>query len=519
MPASDPASNLEPLTANPLVSLVGAGPGDPGLITVAGAARIAEADVIIYDRLANPALLAHARSDSVLIDAGKRPDRHTLTQDEINALLVEHGRAGKRVVRLKGGDPFVFGRGGEEAQALAAAGIPFEVIPGVTSAVAAPAYAGIPVTHRGIASSFAVVTGHEDPGKGQSTIDWAGLATGVDTLIFLMGVERLDEIARRLVEYGRPATTPAAIVEWGTFPRQRTVTSTLERIAADAAAAGIAAPAITIVGEVARLRDGISWFETRPLHGKRVLVTRTRQQASELSRLLIARGAEPVELPALEIVERVDVNALAATIRLLRTSAYGWVIFTSANAVDIFLRHLQEGGADARAFGRARIAAIGSGTAAALARHDLHADLVPEHYVAEDLAAALQARPLRGVRVLAPRAEGARQILVDALARRGAVVDEPTLYYAAVPQAPDAEGLRRLRGGEIDLATFASSSAVNNLVAMLDGDVAPLRNVTIAAIGPITAQSLRDAGLVVDIIPEKHTVGALVDAIVRSVGH
>ncbi|HYM14663.1 MAG TPA: uroporphyrinogen-III C-methyltransferase, partial [Dehalococcoidia bacterium] len=478
-----------------LVSLVGAGPGDPELITVGGAARLAEADVVIYDRLANPALLSHARPGAELIDAGKLPDRHTLTQDEINALLVEHGRAGKRVVRLKGGDPFVFGRGGEEAEALVAAGVPFEILPGVTSAIAAPAYAGIPVTHRALASSFAVITGHEHPAKDGSSIDWEHLARGVDTLIFLMGTGRLAEIAGQLVAHGRPPATPAAVIEWGTLPRQRTVAGTLATIAADVAAAGIGPPAVTVVGEVAALRDHLRWFDARPLFGKRVLVTRTRRQASELSRALAAQGAEPVELPTIEIVPRVDASALAAAIEALRTSAYQWCVFTSANAVELFAGHLRDAGLDARAFGRARIAAIGPGTADALARAGLRADVVPPTFVAESLLDALSSRVLRGARVLLPRAEGARTVLVDGLAALGARVDELTLYRAGLPREQDAEALRRLRAGEIDIATFASSSSVRNLVEMLGGDVSPLRNVLIAAIGPVTAHAVRDAGL------------------------
>ena len=497
-----------------IVSLVGAGPGDPDLITVGAVARLAEADVIVCDRLANPALLRHARVGAELIYAGKLPDRHTLTQDEINALLIEHGRAGKRVVRLKGGDPFVFGRGGEEAEALVAAGVAFEVIPGVTSAIAAPAYAGIPVTHRGVASSFAVITGHEDPTKDETAIDWAHLANGVDTLIFLMGVGRLDEIARQLITHGRAPSTPAAVIEWGTLPRQCSIGGTLGGIAAAAAAAGIGSPAVTVVGEVVRLRTDLRWFEAKPLLGKRVLVTRTRQQASDLSRLLAAQSAEPVELPALELVERVDERVLAAAIETLRTSGYGWTIFTSANAVDIFMARLHAASLDARAFARTRVAAVGSATAGALARHGIRPDIVPERYVAEGLVEVLATRPMRGTRVLLPRAEGARETLVDALTARGAVVDELILYVAAIPNTPDAEGLRRLRGGQIDIATFASSSAVRNLIAMLDGDVAPLASVRIAAIGPITAQTLRDAGLEPHIMPDEYTIEALVDAIV-----
>jgi uroporphyrinogen III methyltransferase/synthase len=499
------------------VSLVGAGPGDPQLITVGGAARLAEADVVVYDRLANPALLAHARPDALLIYAGKLPDRHTLTQDEINAALVEHGRAGKRVVRLKGGDPFVFGRGGEEAEALIAAGIPFEVVPGVTSAVAAPAYAGIPVTHRALASSFAVITGHEDPAKDTSSIAWAHLALGVDTLVFLMGTARLAEIARRLVENGRPPTTPCAVIEWGTLPRQRTVSGTLATIAADVARAGIEPPAVTVVGEVAALRADLRWFDKLPLFGKRVLVTRTRQQASELCRALAAHGAEPIELPTIEIVPRVDERALADAIEGLRTSAYNWTIFTSANAVELFLAHLRHAGLDARGFGRSRLAAIGPGTAAALSRSGLSVDLVPQEFVAESLLEALSARVMRGARVLLPRAEGAREVIVDGLQSLGARVDELTLYRAEVPRDPDAEGLRRLRAGDVDIATFASSSSVRNLVEMLDGDVAPLRGILIAAIGPVTAQAVRDAALEPAVLASEYTIEGLVASLVSHV--
>jgi uroporphyrinogen III methyltransferase/synthase len=499
------------------VSLVGAGPGDPDLITVGGAARLAAADVVVYDRLANPRLLALARPDAELIYVGKLPDRHTLLQHEINELLVERARAGQRVVRLKGGDPFVFGRGGEEAEALVAAGLPFEVLPGVTSAVAAPAYAGIPISHRGVASSFAVITGHEDPGKEWSSIDWPRLANGADTLVFLMGTGRLAEIAQRLVEHGRAPDTPTAVVEWGTLARQRTAVGTLASIAEDVRAAGIEPPAVTVVGEVVRLRDTLRWYDTRPLFGKRVLVTRTRHQASELSRALAAAGAEPVELPTIEVVPCADPAELARAIDDLRTSGYNWCVFTSANAVDIFLGHLRDAVLDARAFARARIAAIGPGTAEALERHGLRADVVPERYVAEGLLDALSSRVMRGQRVLLPRAHGAREALVGGLEAMGARVHELKLYESRVPERPDAEGLRMLRDGEIDIATFASSSSVRNLVAMLGGDAAPLRRVRIAAIGPVTAEAVRDAGLTPAVVADEYTIEGLVRALVDTV--
>lgn len=499
------------------VSLVGAGPGDPALFTVGGVARLAQADVVVYDRLANPALLRHARDGAELIYAGKMPDRHTLTQDEINALLIEKAREGKRVVRLKGGDPFVFGRGGEEALALAAAGLPYDVLPGVTSAIAAPAYAGIPVTHRGVATSFAVITaqvGDESP----QGIDWARIANGVDTLVFLMGVAALEEIAGNLIKHGRSPETPAAVVEWGTLPRQRTVGGTLATIAERVHAEGIEAPAVTVVGEVARLRDEIGWFHVGALAGKRILVTRTREQASELSRRLEEHGADVVELPTLEIVETFAEAAVDASIEALRTAAYQWVIFTSPNAISIFMRLLSDRGMDVRAFGRAQVAAIGPGTAAALARVGIIADVVAETYVAEGVLAALDGRALGGARVLLPRAENARDTLIDDLQRRGARVEELTLYRAAIPQDPDAAGLRALRDGEIDIVTFASSSALRNLSEMLGGDVASLQQTRIAAIGPVTADAVREAGLEVAIAAREYTIEGLVAAIVEDAG-
>jgi uroporphyrinogen III methyltransferase/synthase len=507
-----------------VVSLVGAGPGDPQLITVGAVARLAEADVVVYDRLANPALLRHAREGAELIYAGKTPERHTMSQDEINALLIAKAREGRRVVRLKGGDPFVFGRGGEEADALAAAGVPFEIIPGVTSAIAAPAYAGIPVTHRGIASSFAVITGHgeaqqtTDSRQQTANVDWPRIANAADTLIFLMGLGALEEIAAQLVEHGRDASTPVAVVEWGTLPRQRTVAGTLATIAADVRAAGLQPPAVTVVGEVAHLRDRLRWFDARPLSGKRVLVTRTREQASELSRLLAEQGAETVELPTIEIVETTDASAVAEAIDQLRTSLFQWTVFTSPNAISIFMRHLRERGHDVRAFGRASIAAIGPGTAAGLAKAGLIADLVPAEYVAEGLLDAFAGLTMRGQRVLLPRAEDARDTLIDGLTKMGAAVDELLLYRAAVPRDPDIEGLRRLRAGEIDIVTFASSSAVRNLVDMLDGDVAPLRRMSIAAIGPVTAQAISDAGLDLAVEAKEYTIPGLVSAIVAAHG-
>ena len=499
------------------VYLAGAGPGDVGLITLAAVEALAQADVVVYDRLVNPRLLDLAPENAECIFAGKGPQQHTMRQEEINELLVARAREGKTVVRLKGGDPFVFGRGGEEAQALAAAGIPFEVVPGVTSAVAAPAYAGIPVTHRGVAASVAFVTGHEDPEKPEQDVDWEKLANAVDTLVLMMGVGQLAQIIERLVAAGRAPGTPAAVIEWGTLPRQRTVTGTLADIVAKVEEAGIGPPAVTVIGEAVRLRDTLRWFDTRPLFGLRVLVTRTREQASELAFALADAGAEPVELPALAITVRYDEPQLNKAIDALRDGAYAWLLFTSANAVDIFFDALWTRDFDARAV-RSRVAAIGPGTAERLEEHGIVADLVPDReYTAEGLLAVLEAEDVSGARVLLPRAEGAREVLVDRLTERGAAVDEVTVYVAAPPDDPDAEGLRRLRAGEIDVATFASSSSVRNLVALLGGDTSLLRDVRIACIGPITAKTAEELlGRPPDVVATEHTIEGLVQALVEA---
>jgi uroporphyrinogen III methyltransferase/synthase len=494
------------------VYLVGAGPGDPGLITVSGLERIAQADVIVYDRLVSPRLLDHARAGAEMIYVGKGPDTESASQDSINATLVDKAREGKTVVRLKGGDPFVFGRGGEEAEALRAAGIAFEVVPGVTSAVAVPAYAGIPVTHRGVASSFAVITGHEDPAKEETAIDWPHLATAVDTLVFLMGVGNLPEIVARLTANDRSPQTPVAVIRWGTTPEQCTVTSTLANIVARVEEAGLRPPAITVVGEVVRLRETISWFENRPLFGKRVLITRTRRQASTLARLLADEGAVPVELPSIEIEPIEDAERVDATIASLKT--YAWVVFTSANAVELFFEHLAERGLDSRAFGAARVAAIGPATARALLERGIRADVVPAEYVAEAVVEAMRGAISPGDRVLLPRAESARAELISGLESLGASVDEVPIYRAAVPSEASPEVLRQLRDGAIDIVTFTSSSTVRNLIAML-GDAAPLQRATIACIGPITAKTADEHGLRVDVMASEYTVEGLVAALVE----
>jgi uroporphyrinogen III methyltransferase/synthase len=487
------------------VSLVGAGPGDPGLITVAGLERIREADVIVYDRLVNRRLLDHAREGAELIDVGKIPGE-SHDQEAINRLLIKSARAGKRVVRLKGGDPFVFGRGGEEAEALRAAGIEFDVVPGVTSAVAVPAYAGIPVTHRGVAQSFAVITGHEAEEQQTADSKQQAVLPTADTLVFLMGVKTLSETVRKLTEAGRSSDTPVAVIRWGTTPDQQTVVGTLADIADRVEEAGITPPAITVVGEVVRLRDTISWFESKPLFGKRVLITRTRKQASVLAKLLADEGAIPIELPSIEIQPSYDQAVVEDAIEALSSGDYAWTVFTSANAVDIWMGLAQDLGYDARLFGGTNIAAIGPATAKKLAGYGIIADLVPDEYVAEGIVKELGRRWKPGkrpigfvavedagdddaidaflraitqetavarrevpgqIRVLVPRAEDARPELIEGLRGLGVEVDEVTLYRAVVPSEAPADALEMLRRGEIDIVTFTSSSTVQNLVELL----------------------------------------------------
>lgn len=497
-----------------IVYLVGAGPGDPELLTLKGRRLIESAEVVVFDRLVDARTLALARPGAEMIDVGKVPGDPKNRQEDINAILVAGAQAGKMVVRLKGGDPFVFGRGGEEALALKEHGLPFQVVPAVSSAVAAPAYAGIPVTHRGLASSVTFVTGNEDPGKVESTIDWDALAKTGGTIVVLMGRDNLHRITGRLIEAGRPAGTPAALVRWGTEPVQRTLTGTLYDIAARADDADLPPPVVLVVGEVVGLRPELSWFEKLPLFGKRVLVTRTRAQAGVLSSRLASLGAMPLEVPTIEI-ESLDPSALDRSIDAL--PGYAWVAFTSANAVRIFFERLAATGRDARALGANRIAAIGPATSSALRLHGIAADVVPATYVAKALAEALAGHDLNGKRVLLPRSEGGRDAIVTGLTGMGASVDDVPIYRAVTPN--DAGDLleRHLSGG-VDVATFTSSSTVSNLMALI-GDHRRLRGVATACIGPITAETAGEHGLKVDIVAPEHTVDGLVDALVDHFSH
>jgi len=498
------------------VILVGAGPGDPGLLTVAGREWLRRAQVVVYDRLVNPRLLNEVSPDAEVIFAGKAARDHALTQEEINRLLVEHGGQGKLVVRLKGGDPFVFGRGGEEAEALLGAGIPFEVVPGVTSAIAAPAYAGIPVTHRGVASSFAVITGHEDPTKPDSSIRWDKLATGVDTLIFLMGVENLPQIVQQLVANGRAPETPIALVRRGTWPAQETLTGTLADIQERLKGRNFGAPAVTVVGDVVGLREDLRWFDKRPLFGKRVLVTRSRDQASQLSEALTSLGAEVLEAPAITIEPPSDFGPLNDALRKL--SKYGWTVFTSVNGVSAVFEHLRFLSLDARSFSSTKVAAVGAATAAALEQHGIVPDFVPSRYLTSEVAAGLGGQGISGVRVLLPRTDLVGEDLAGALKTHGAQVDQVVAYRTVQAAELPFEVLDALLTGRMDVITFASSSTVTNLMSLLKGDTNLLTGGAIACIGPVTARTAREAGLSVDIEAQEHTIPGLVAAIVEWAG-
>ena len=495
------------------VYLVGAGPGDPELLTLKGLRLIQSADVIAYDRLIDTRLLTHARTDAELIDVGKMPGYST--QNDISSLLVSHARKGKRVVRLKGGDPFVFGRGGEEAEALDDARVDFEIVPGITSAIAAPAYAGIPLTHRDHASSFTVVTGSAAPDGGSDAIDWSAIAAVPGTLVFLMAWRNLDDIASRLIDAGKPADTPAAVVSWGTQPWQRTVEGPLGSIAASAKSAGLQSPAALVIGSVVELRERLRWFETLPLFGRRILVTRTRIQASTLSSRLSELGAFPIEVPTIDVRLQPDSPDL---LRALATLArFDWIAFTSANAIQAVMDGLARAGRDTRALHGVKIAAIGPASAAALARYGIMADLVADTATSAGLASAMIESGITGSRVLLPRSDIAGPALPDRLRSSGALVEEVVSYRIVVPESSGTLVRNTLRDG-VDAVTFTSSSTVRNLLRLLENDVAMLDSVCIACIGPVTAATASRLGLKVDIVAQDHTVDGLVAGLVERLG-
>lgn len=488
------------------VYLVGAGPGDPSLMTVRSRQLIASADVIVYDRLIPDRALSSARKDAQLIYVGKEGGGPSVGQEEINRLLIEHGQAGREVVRLKGGDPFVFGRGGEEAEALRASGLEYEVVPGVTAGIAGPAYAGIPVTHREMASSVAFITGHEDPSKPESALDWEALAVFPGTLIIYMGVRQLPVIAQRLIEGGRSPGEPAALVQRGTWPDQRAVVGTLATIAELGRRERIRAPTVAVFGAVASLRESLAWLERRPLHGVRVAVTRARAQISSMAERLTGLGAAVIEAPVIRIE---SLTGPAPTL-----SDYDLICLSSPNGVDALFERLHAAGQDARAFAGARVAVIGPGTAGRLRRHGIEADIIPERFVAEGLVEALADVPVG--RALVARAQGARDVLPDALRDRGVDVDVLALYRTVVePLGPDQIDSVR----HADYLTFTSSSTVQNFLTAA-GEPDRWRNgdrPRLASIGPVTTGTLREQGLEPDVEATRHDIDGLIEALVSDV--
>jgi len=491
------------------VYLVGAGPGDLGLVTLRAKECIEQADMIVYDHLANPEMLGWARETAEIIYAGKKGGEHALSQEKINALLIEQAREGKQVVRLKGGDPFVFGRGAEEAKAIVDAGIEFEVVPGITSAIAGPAYAGIPVTHRAENSHVTFFTGHEDPKKTGSAIDYAALAKLGGTQVMLMGVERIESIARAMLKQGVREDLPVALVRWATTGRQETLTGTLQDIARRVADVGFEAPAVAVFGEVVALRESLNWYENRPLSGKRIVVTRTRKQAGELSAQLRALGAHVFELPTIRIEPPGDLRAFAELVQ--DAHSYDWIVFTSANGVEAFFEIFFKLYDDGREIGGARIAAIGPATAQRVKDFHLHVDLQPDESVAEAVVREFQKQGgVENLRILLVHAEKARDVLAKQLSSLRAIVDEG-LAYRTVPETRDTTGARRhLLEEGADLITFTSSSTVENFLAL--GLPWP-KGMQVASIGPITSKTARDHGLKIEIEARRHDIGGLVEAI------
>ena len=494
-----------------IVYLVGAGPGDPGLITVRGLECLRRAEVVVYDRLIPQAILKEARPDAEMIYVGKAAADHALPQEQINEVLAQKAQEGKVVCRLKGGDSFIFGRGGEEALYLQERGLAFEIVPGVTSAIAAPAYAGIPLTHREFASSVAFVTGQEDAEKSDSTINWEGLASGPDTLVFLMGMKNLPEITANLMRNGKPSNTPVALVRRGTTPEQQTVVGTLGNIVEKARAAKLTPPVAIVVGKVVQLREQLAWFEKKPLFGKRIVVTRSREQASDLSSRLSELGAEVIEFPVIKPV------AMPADKEFLcNLPSYDWVIFTSVNGVKFFVEQLREVGRDVRALGNAKIAGIGPATAEALESAGLKVDFHPSQFVAEKVLEEFPENPA-GMRILIPRAKQAREVLPKGLREKGATVDVYHVYET-LPEAEGAEELKaRLTAGEVDVVCFTSSSTVQNFMAAVGagGELPPNAGITFASIGPITTKTAEEAGIKVQVEAAEHTIPGLVDSLCR----
>jgi uroporphyrinogen III methyltransferase/synthase len=487
--------------------LVGAGPGDPGLFTLRGKEVLEAADVVIYDYLSNPELLRYSKPEAERIYVGKKAKDHTLSQDGINKLIVQKTSEGKVVVRLKGGDPVLFGRGAEEAAELVDAGIRFELVPGVTSAIAGPAYAGIPVTHRSHTSQLTIFTGHEDPTKPESSLDYAKIAQADGTKVMLMGVERIGEIALKLIEHGAKASTPVALTRWATTGRQRTIEGTLETIAQVIKDNDFKAPAVCVIGTVVLERDKLNWFENRPLFGKRIVVTRTRQQAGVLSKNLAQLGADIIELPTIRIEPPKDLKAFGQLVMDCHT--YDWIVFTSPNGVDHFFEMFYKLYSDARSIGGAKIAAIGPGTADKIKSFHLAVDLLPEEFVAEGLIKAFKKESVENLTMLWIRAEETREVISKELSAMGAIVDE-AIAYRTVPEDQNHDAILRFKEEGADVITFTSASTVEHFLNLKLPLPAGLK---IASIGPVTSKAIKKAGLHIDIEAKDSTIPGLVAAI------
>lgn len=495
------------------VYLIGAGPGDPGLLTLRGKEVLEQADVVVYDYLANEEFLNYCPSAEIIY-VGKKGGDHTLPQEEINALLVQKAKEGKKVARLKGGDPYVFGRGGEEAEELVMAGIDFEVVPGVTSAVAAPAYAGIPLTHRRFASSVSFITGHEDPTKPESAINWKALVESKSTLVFFMGVKNLPYIAENLRLAGMSEEMPVALVHWGTTCRQRTLVSTLAKVAKEAQEQGFKAPSLIIVGRVVELKETLDWFEKKPLLGKKIVVTRAREQASSFKQKLANLGACVLECPTIEIVPLKDYSLVHEA--LANLELYDWLIFTSVNGVKYFWQELRKANMDARSLGGLQIAAIGPATAKALQELGIYPEFIPARYVAEEIVEGLVKLGIKGKRILIPRAKKAREVLPEELSKAQARVEVLPVYETRLGGANKEQVLTWLEKKAIDLVTFTSSSTVENFFSLLqEAKKDLLQQLIYASIGPITSSTLRKFGFTPQIEAKDYTIDGLIEAILN----
>ncbi len=491
--------------------IIGGGPGDAGLITLKAIDCLRLADVVIYDNLVNEELLKYAPAHARFIYAGKKGGNHTLSQTEINDALLKESLAGNTVARLKGGDPFIFGRGSEEAEALMAQNVSFEVIPGVTSAIAVPAYAGIPLTHRGLTSTVAFITGHEDPTKDKSDIDWQALA-GIGTLVFLMGVKNLEQITKELIGRGKSPDTPAALIRRGTTPQQETLVSTLENIVILAHANNFQPPAILVVGTVVDLRETLRWFDQKPLFGRGVVITRPERQADDLAQLLAKEGANPISFPTIRIVGPTDWRKLDTALK--KIDKYDWIIFTSANGVQFFFNRLLEKGKDIRDLKGIKICCIGPATAKQIEIKGIKVDLVPDEFVAEGILNSFATMKLRGKKILIPRAAKARNILPQGLKKKGAFVDVVNAYRTLNSGRKKEEFEELFMENKVDVITFTSSSTVTNFVKIMGADYSLPPHVQVACIGPVTAATARKAGFNIDIQQDEYTMEGLVQSLI-----